>query len=142
MEVYDNGVKGMDSRKLVLRETGVIAAGEAVGVALMFGVFALLGRFDLTVLAGGIAGGLLAVLNFFFMAVNTCNAADKAVADDVKGGRSLLRFSYATRMLVLFAILFALIKSGVCNVFAAVVPLLFVRITITVAEFFRKPEEK
>ncbi len=132
----------MDARKAVLRETKTVAIGEAVGVALMYGVFALLGSFDQTVLLGGIAGGLLAVINFFLMAVNVSNAADKAVHEDVKGGKSLMRFSYATRLIVLFVILFALIKSGVCNVFASVIPLLFVRLTITIAEFFRKPEEK
>ncbi len=132
----------MTTQKLVLRETGVIAIGETVGVAAMCGVFALLGYFDVTVLAGGIAGGLMAVLNFFFMAINTCNAADRAAGQDVKGGKSLVQFSYATRMIVLFIVLFALAKSGLCDPLALVIPLLFVRVTITVAEFFRKPEEK
>ena len=45
----------MDFRKTVFRETGVIALGEVIGVALMFGVFALLGRFDRSVLLGGIS---------------------------------------------------------------------------------------
>ena len=37
-----------------------------------------------------------------------------------------------------FMLLFALVKSGACNALASVLPLYFVRITITVAEFFRK----
>ena len=131
----------MDFRKTVLRETGIIALGVAVGVALMFGVFALLGRFDRTVLLGGVIGGALAIFNFFFMAINASVAADKAVRQDVTGGRALMQTSYIVRLAAIFLILLACVKSGLCNAIAAVVPLLFVRPTITIAEFFRKPGE-
>lgn len=131
----------MDFRKTVLRETGIIALGVAVGVALMFGVFALLGRFDRTVLLGGVIGGALAIFNFLFMAINASVAADKAVRQDVTGGRALMQTSYIVRLAAIFLILLACVKSGLCNAIAAVVPLLFVRPTITIAEFFRKPGE-
>ena len=131
----------MDFRKTVLRETGIIALGVAVGVALMFGVFALLGRFDRTVLLGGVIGGALAILNFLFMAINASVAADKAVRQDVTGGIALMQTSYIVRLAAIFVILLACVKSGLCNAIAAVVPLLFVRPTITIAEFFRKPGE-
>ena len=42
---------------------------------------------------------------------------------------------------VLFVILFALVKSGLCDVLATVLPLLFVRPILFVADFFRKPGE-
>ncbi len=132
----------MDSRKVVLRETGIIAIGEAIGVALMYGVFAIIGKFDLAVLLGGLAGGILSILNFFFMAVNLDGATKKAVNQEVKQGKSMVRSSYMLRLLMIFALLFVLVKSGLCNAFACVIPFVFVRITITVAEFFRKPEEK
>ncbi len=132
----------MDSRKLVLRETGIIALGEAICIAAMFAVYALLGYFDATVLLGGLVGGILSILNFFFMAINTCQAADKAVEQDVKGGKSLMRMSYAGRMLAIFVILFAFVKSGRCDALASVLPLVFIRPIITIAEFFRKPEGK
>ena len=128
----------MDSRKLVLTETGVIAAGEALCVAAMLGVFALLGRFDRTVLVGGLVGGLLATLNFFFMALGLMLAADKAEAQDVKGGKGTVRLSYVLRLLLLALLLFAFYKSGLCNPFALVIPLIFIRPILTVAEFFRK----
>lgn len=127
-----------ESRRVVLRETLVIAIGEAICVAMMVAVFALLGHYDLPVVLGGIAGGVLAVLNFFFMAVGASQAMDRAVAQDVKGGQKQIKMSYGLRMIVLFVILFALVKSGACNALASVLPLFFVRITITVAEFFRK----
>lgn len=128
----------MDSRKIVFRETKVIAIGVAAGVLLMEIVFALLGRIDRSVLLGGLVGGLLAILNFFFMAVNVNQAADRAADQDVKAGKSLIHTSYATRMVVIFIVLFACVKSGLCDVFASVIPLLFVRPVISIAEFFRK----
>lgn len=127
-----------EARRVVLQETGKIAVGEAICVAVMVAVFALLGRYSLQVLLGGIAGGILAILNFFFMAVAASQAMDKAVQQDVKGGQKQIKLNYSLRMIVLFVILFALVKSGACNALASVLPLFFVRITITVAEFFRK----
>ena len=131
----------MDSRKLVFKETAIIALGECIGVATMYAIFALLGYFDRTVLLGGLIGGLVAIVNFLVMAMNMTVAADRAVRQDVKGGKSLMQMSYAIRLALMFLVLFACVKSGLCNVFAAVIPLLFVRPTITIAEFFRKPGE-
>lgn len=131
----------MDSRKLVWQQTAVVAAGEAVGVGIMLGIFALLGRFGGPVLLGGIVGGLLATANFFVMSLCVCIASDKALKQDVKGGQALVQTSYIARMVLLFLILFAFVKSGLCNVVTAVVPLIFVRPTLTIAEFFRKTGE-
>ena len=132
----------MDSRKFVLQETIIVALGQAVCVGLMIGIFALLGKFDTSVWLGGIAGGVLAVANFFFMAISASVAADKAVAQDVKGGQLTMRLSYMVRLAVIFIILFALIKSGLCNVITAVLPLAFTRPVLFVAEFFRKSGEE
>ena len=136
-------MRGMeDARKTVFHETAIIVVGEVIGVAVMLAVFALLGRLDRTVVLGGIIGGLLAVGNFLMMAINVSLAADKAAKQDVKAGKAMVSTSYVTRMVVLFVILFACVKSGLCNVIACVVPLLFVRVTITVAEFMRKSGDK
>ena len=48
----------MDFRKMVLKETGIVAIGEVIGVAAMYGIFALLGKFDSAVLIGGLVGGV------------------------------------------------------------------------------------
>lgn len=131
----------MDSRKFVLQETIIVALGQAVCVGLMIGIFALLGKFDTPVWLGGIAGGILAVANFFFMAISASVAADKAVAQDVKGGQLTMRLSYILRLAVIFIILFALVKSGVCHVITAVLPLAFTRPVLFITEFFRKSGE-
>lgn len=128
----------MDSRKVVYRETGIIAIGEVICLAVMLTVFALLGHFNLKALLGGAIGTLLAVLNFFFMAMGASMAADKAANQDVKGGQKQIKLSYTLRMLIIFVVLFACVKSGLCNALASVLPLVFIRPIITVAEFFRK----
>lgn len=133
----------MDSRKIVMKETGIVAIGQVVFLAAMFGVFLLLDKCNLAVILGGIMGAVLSIANFLFMAIGTSLAADKAESSqDVKGGQALVRSSYFIRMIVLFVVLFACAKSGYFNLFALVLPLVFVRPTLTIAEFFRKKEEK
>lgn len=128
----------MDSRKYVLKQTGTVFLGVLLAGAAMVGVFALLGYYDSTVLLGAAVGVLVAVLNFFFMAVGLTLAADKAQEQDVKQGKTLVTSSYFLRMIVMFVVLFACAKSGYCNTIALVLPLLFVRPILTVAEFFQK----
>lgn len=133
----------MDMRKYVLRQTGIVGLGEAIGVAAMIGIFALLGAYDSRVLLGGIVGGAVAVANFLAMAIGVNIAADKAEQQNVKGGQATIKGSYLLRLIAMAVVLFAFAKSGLCNVIALVVPLIFVRITLTVQEFFRrKPGEK
>ena len=127
----------MESRKFVYQQTGIVALGVGLCVALMIGIFALAGAFDLTVLWGGLLGGILSVGNFFFMALVATVASDKAVAQDVDAGQKLVKSAYPIRLLVLAAVLFALAKSGICNVLALVLPLAFVRPVLTAAEFFK-----
>lgn len=128
----------MDSRKLVFKETTVVAIGEVIGTAIMIGVFALLGYFELSVLWGGLIGMILSVGNFFFLAVIASLAGKKAQQQDVAAGQKMIKASYPVRLLVLAVLLIAFAKSGFCNLIALVMPLLFVRPVITLAEFFRK----
>lgn len=128
----------MDSRKLVFKETAIVLAGQVVGVALMLCIYGLLGYFSAKVLLGSLVGVLAATGNFFFMAVTVSLAADKAQKQDVSGGKKLLKGFYPIRLLVLAVILFACGKSGYFDVLSMVLPLAFVRPTLTLAEFFRK----
>ena len=127
----------MDSRKIVLQETSVIAIGEAICVPLMTLAFFLCGHFDRTVVFGGIAGALIATANFFFMAMSTSLAADKALQEDVKGGQATMQFSYIFRLIFMFGALAVCAKSGVMDLLALVIPVLLVRPIIMIAEFFR-----
>lgn len=128
----------MESRKFVFKEVILVAIGQVIGTAIMIGIFALLGKYDMSVLLGGILGSVLAVGNFFALAVVTTLAADRAEKQDVQGGVKMVQGSYPVRMLLLAGALFLCAKSGYCNVLALALPLLFTRPTITIAEFFRK----
>jgi hypothetical protein len=131
----------MDSRKFLFTQTGLVFAGEVLCSAAMVGVFALLGKYDSTVLIGAAVGAIAATANFFFMALVASMAAEKAMNQNVKGGEAMIKGSYIARMAVLFVVLYAFVKSGLCNVITLVVPLIFVRPILTIAEFFRKPGE-
>ncbi|MBE6951985.1 MAG: hypothetical protein E7452_00310 [Ruminococcaceae bacterium] len=128
----------MDSRKFVLVETGIIAIGEVLCIAAMMAIYLLIGYYDTSVLLGGIIGGVLAVGNFLFMAIGASLAADKALAQNVKGGKAVIRNSMLLRYLVIFVILAACAKSGLCDAIALVIPLIFVRPIMMISEFFRK----
>ena len=127
-----------DSRKLVLKETAVVALGEAVCVALMCAVYALIGKFDLSVLLGGLVGLLVAAGNFFALAVVVTLASDKAEAGDPLAGQKLMKSSYPIRILLLAVVLVVCAISGYFDVLALALPLLFVRPIIMIWEFFGK----
>lgn len=132
----------IDSRKFILQKTAIIALGQALCVAVMIGVFALLGYYDRSVLLGGIFGGIIAIGNFFVMAVCADLAADRAEKGNIKAGQALIKFSYFGRIAVIALLLFALVKSGLCHVITAVAPLIFNRPILTVSEFFGKGSVK
>ena len=127
-----------DSRKFVLQQTAVIAIGEAVCVALMCAVYALIGKFDISVLLGGAVGLLVATGNFFALAVVATLASDKAEAGDPLSGQKLMKSSYPIRLLAMAGVLILCAKSGAFDVIALALPLVFVRPILTIAEFFKK----
>ena len=133
----------MDPKKIVWKETAVVAVGQIIFFALLCGVFAVLQKLTLSVVLGGIVGALLATGNFLFMAIGASVAADHAEnSQDVKGGQAVIRNSYFIRLLVLGLILILCAKSGRFHLLALVLPLIFVRPTLTIAEFFRKKGNK
>lgn len=128
------------SRKEVLKQTGVIAIGQAVGTAVMIGVYLLLRKFNITVVWGALLGNLLAVGNFFFMAIIATLAADRAKNQDVEGGQKLMKASYPIRLLLLAGLLVLCAWAGKewIDLVALVLPLTFVHLTALVLGFFRK----
>ena len=127
-----------ESRKIVWNQTARIAIGEAVCVGLMYGIYGLLHKLALPVILGGIVGAVLAIGNFFFMAVIATLAADKAQAQDVEGGQKLMKSSYPIRILLLAVVLVVCAVSGYFDILALALPLLFVRPIIMIWEFFGK----
>lgn len=128
----------MDPRKFIIKETALLALGEAVCVAAMAGIYGMLGSLDYKVILGGVIGLLIAVGNFFFMAISSDMAAEKAMEQDVKGGKAAIKVSYTLRLIVMAVLLLVFAKSGHCNALAMVCPLVLVFPILTVIEFFRK----
>ena len=128
----------MNNRKYVLSQMLIILLGELVLSALMVGVFAVLGYFDLSVVFGAAAGALIATVNHLVLVLGVMAAAGKAEKQDVKGGQALMQMSYMGRLIGLFLVLVLCAKSGVFNLIALVIPLVFTRPILTIAEYFNK----
>lgn len=130
----------MDSRKLVMKETAMVAAGELLLSAAMVGVFAALGYFKMNVLWSALTGCAVIVCNHFFLAIAVSLAADRAEQGDVAQAQKMIRMSSVVRFLVMGAALLVGIKLG-ANVLALCLPLLFLRPILMLGEFFRKKED-
>jgi hypothetical protein len=124
----------MDSRKIVYKETAVVAIGVAICVAIMLAVFALLGAFDRSVLLGGIIGGVLTVANFFFMALGVQRAMEK----DPDDAKKSMRASSSGRMLGLFIVAVIGVVLDCFHTVAVLVPMLFPRIAIAIRPLWDK----
>lgn len=127
----------MDSRKIVFKETAIIAIGELICSAIMVGIFAALGRFQMNVLWGALAGSAVMTANYFFMAVTVTLAARRAQQDEVQQAQKMVQLSSVVRLLAMGGAMFLGIKLG-ANVIAMVLPLAFARPVLMLAEFFRK----
>ena len=127
----------MDSRKLVLKETAIIAAGELICSAVMVGIFAALGYFRMNVLWSALAGSCVMTVNYLFMAITVSLAADRAQGGEPQQAQKMVQLSSTVRLLVMGVVLFVGIKLG-ANVIALVLPLAFARPILMLTEFFRK----
>ncbi|MGM9521511.1 MAG: ATP synthase subunit I [Oscillospiraceae bacterium] len=126
------------NRGAIRQLVGVLIC-EIVCVGLMFGVYALIGRLSRQVLLGGALGGVLAVLNFFMLSVTVSRAADRAESTGETGKAKLsVQSSSVIRLLILAVIYIIVLKAGMCDPVASILPLLFVQLSITILEFFRR----
>ena len=130
------------SRSSVWKETGIMALGQAICVTAMVGVFALLGKFDFSVLLGGIAGGILGIAYYVSMVICAGVAAKKALAQDVKGGQALMQTSYILRMVGLFGALALCALTKRFNLLALAVPIVCVRPIIGAADLISRKRGK
>ena len=128
----------MNNRKFVLSQAMTVLIGELILSALMVAVFAVLGYFDLSVVYGAAAGVVIAAANHTLLILGVMAASGKAEKQDVKGGQALVQMSYIGRLAGLFLILVLCAKSGVFNLIALVLPLVFTRPILTFSEFFHK----
>ena len=140
----------MKIQEATKRETLHIAAGTLAFSAVMNGVFALLGRWDLTVLWGTLLGGGFAVLNFFLLGLTVQKMAGDP---NEKKGKLVLQLSYSLRMLAnpgemigwMLAVVVLGVKLACFSWVATVIPLLFPRLTILAMQIlgmYKPPKNK
>ena len=127
----------MDSRKIVLKETAIVALGELICSAIMVGIFVALGKFAWNVFWGALTGSLIMIANYFFMAVTVTLAADQAKDGNAKKAQNAVQLSGTIRLVAMGGLLVVAIYLG-ANVLALLLPLLFARPILMLAEFFRK----
>lgn len=112
----------------VRRETMYVAAWVAILTVVMFAVFLVFGAFDWTVLAGGLLGGLTAVVNFLLMGLTI----QGAIGLDEKDARTRLRGSQNLRLLLQLVVGILGASLPVFNMWAVLIPLFFPRVAVTV----------
>ena len=127
----------MDSRKIALKETAIVALGELICSAIMVGIFVALGKFAWNVFWGALTGSLIMIANYFFMAVTVTLAADQAKDGNAKKAQTAVQLSGTIRLVAMGGLLVVAIYLG-ANVLALLLPLLFARPILMLAEFFRK----
>ncbi len=111
------------------KETVRVAVMTAVGVAVMIIVFLIAHQFvpdkvpfDHRVILGGLAGGFIAVLNFFLMGLTVQKVTN---TQDEDTARSIMKASYSRRMLLQMGWVIVAIVAPCFQPVAGILPLLF-----------------
>lgn len=141
----------MKPQKAVLRETGRIAAGVAILVAAMLGVYAVIGLFSAKALLGGVYSGVLAVANFFFMGLTIQSITDEAgerqrsdeeIEELTTRMKARMQTSSTVRKFALVALLVLGIAVFKFDALATLLPALFPRLVILFLQITGKTTSK
>lgn len=120
-----------------------VLLGETVCVVLMLGVYSLIGKFNDKVLIGAIFGEIAIMLYFLSLTITVSRAVDKAEnTGEAAKAKLAVQSSSTVRLLVLAIIYVIVLKTKICDPVAAILPLIFLRVSITLIEFFRRDGEK
>lgn len=129
----------MKLQKAVVDETRKIAVGTAVGAAVMMAVFAVIGRFDSTVVLGTLLGYAAAVLNFFLL----CYTVQQAAADiqdeseeNIARGKRIMKLSYMWRRMMQAGFIIVALVVPAFNWIAAVFVMVLPSVSIVIRQIF------
>ena len=125
----------MNTQSVTVKETLKIAIGEIIVLILMFAVFALLGRFDTSVVFGGLLGAAANILYFIFICIGVNSAVKE---NDEKRQKQSLTISYYLRLIVLGVLIAVGLKLDCFHNIAVIVPVLMTRPILTAAEILGK----
>lgn len=120
-------MQGEKPQQSIVKETKRIGVGTVIMLVVMLAVYAVLGKFTVGVLLGGLLGSAYAIFNFFLLGMTLQKAASMT---DQQMAHMKVRSSYSTRMigmLILAVVAFALpFVEGI----PCLIALLFPRATI------------
>ena len=123
----------------VKKETGYIAAWVILLSLVMEAVFLLLRKWDLSVLFGNVGGAVVAIGNFFLMALIATRAVNRAVENGKpEEAAARVKATAASRLLGCAGLCVVLIAVFKTNVYATLIPMLFPRIGIMFWPRFNK----
>ena len=111
----------------VKKETGYITVWVLLLSLLMEAVFLIIRQWDLSVLFGNLGGAVLAVGNFFLLALAVSRAVDKGKPEEAA---TRVKASATLRLMGVGALCALLIGAFKTNIFATLIPLLFPRVAI------------
>ena len=124
-------MQGEKPQQSIVKETKRIGVGTVIMLVVMLAVYAVLGKFTVGVLLGGLLGSAYALFNFFMLGMTLQKAASMT---DQQMAHMKVRSSYSTRMigmLILAVVAFALpFVEGI----PCLIALLFPRATIFVLQ--------
>lgn len=134
--------KWKEVQPAVKQETKKVALSTAVGVVLMWAVYAVLHAvmpdrvpLDYTVFLGGIGGGAVAVFNFLWMGLTVQKVVAASKEDEA---RMWMKASYSQRMLFQMLWVIAAIAAPCFHFVAGILPLLFPSAGIKILGIFKK----
>ena len=124
-------MQGEKPQQSIVKETKRIAVGTVIMLVVMLAVYAVLGKFTVGVLLGGLLGSAYAIFNFFMLGMTVQKVASMT---DQQMAHMQVRSCYSTRMigmLILAVVAFALpFVEGI----PCLIALLFPRATIFVLQ--------
>lgn len=124
-------MQGEKPQQSIVKETKRIGVSTVIMLVVMLAVYAVLGKFTVGVLLGGLLGSAYAIFNFFMLGMTLQKAASMT---DQQMAHMKVRSSYSTRMigmLILAVVAFALpFVEGI----PCLIALLFPRATIFVLQ--------
>lgn len=123
--------------KTVKKETIYITGSVLILSVVMELIFAIIGKWNLSVLYGNLLGGLFAILNFFLMGLTV----QKAVGQDEKKSANLVKMSQSLRFLLLIIVAILGVELSVFNGVSTIVSLFFPRIAIAIRPLFDKKKQ-
>lgn len=119
---------------VVLKEIKKIGICTAVLTAVMLIVFKIIGYFNSAAFFGALLGYLINFFNFVVMSITV----EFALSKHKSKASSLMGLSYFVRLAVIAVAVCYAIKSPHINYVAAVIPLIFTRISVYILNFFGK----